>query len=369
MNSIIKNIFFVCLWLLMAVATSIPAWAHDPFDGNIQLTVFDNKIEAKVTLGYDATRAFLQAGHLPPRDTATMTRPSRDGQLIELPLALAPKLMTLHNGPASVDATAFMLMPNDVEINFLIIYPRPAAEKLLVNAAYFDLIEYMRPGMLVVVDQHRKLVASVLLSKSVPGASVPLVLPEKAAQVGDSRIGFAGFFKLGVEHILTGFDHLLFLCALLITMRRIGPMLGIISAFTLAHSVTLALAALDVATVRPAIVEPLIAASIIVVCLENFVRREATADRYWMAGAFGLIHGFGFAGILRETALAQPGAGIVVPLLSFNLGVETGQLLVAALAIPLLLLVRRKPFFLRYGSPAVSAMVILISGYWLIERI
>ncbi|MBC8094714.1 MAG: HupE/UreJ family protein, partial [Akkermansiaceae bacterium] len=117
------------------------------------------------------------------------------------------------------------------------------------------------------------------------------------------RPAFLEFLKLGIEHILIGFDHLLFLCALLIGVRQIKPMLWIITCFTLAHSVTLALSALNIVMLSSRLVEPLIALSIIVVAVENIFRKEATTDRYWMAGGFGLIHGFGFASVLRDTGL------------------------------------------------------------------
>jgi asparagine N-glycosylation enzyme membrane subunit Stt3 len=125
---------------------------------------------------------------------------------------------------------------------------------------------------------------------------------------------------------------------------------------------------LNVVTISSRIVEPLIAASIVVVCIENFLRRNALADRLWLAGFFGLIHGFGFAGALRETGLGQSGASIALPLFSFNLGVEAGQLAVAAVVLPALLLMYRWQRFARYGVPAISAAVMLVSGYWLLER-
>ena len=87
-----------------------------------------------------------------------------------------------------------------------------------------------------------------------------------------------------------------------------------------------------------------------------------------LAGGFGLVHGFGFAGALRETGLGTSGASLAVPLFSFNLGVEIGQLAVASVVGPLLFLLRKWPGFTRYGMPAISAVVILIGGYWLLQR-
>jgi hypothetical protein len=152
-------------------------------------------------------------------------------------------------------------------------------------------------------------------------------------------------------------------------VRKPVAMLGIISCFTLGHSVTLALAAWDLVRISPRIVEPLIALSIIVVAVENLVRKEAAADRYWMAGGFGLIHGFGFASVLSATGLGQSGAAMAVPLFSFNLGVELGQLAVMAVVVPLLFALRRWPAFERRGATVLSVAVIAMSSYWMWERV
>lgn len=368
MTLLLKMLRTAWLAVVLVVVNMNSAFAHDPFDGNTQVIVFSNKIEAKVTLGYDAARAFARASGLPPREVARLTRPAPHGELVPLPVELASRLITLEADGRPVAATAFLVAPSDIEVNLLVTYPRPATATASLRASYFDLIEDMRSGSLVVADEHRKILATALVSKAHASATVSFN-PSAASSPANSMAGFSAYFKLGVEHILTGFDHLLFLCALLISVHRIRSMVGIITAFTVAHSVTLVLAALDLVTIPPAIVEPIIAASIIAACVGNLVRREHAQDRYWMAGGFGLIHGFGFAGALREAAMATPGSGLAVPLVSFNLGVETGQLLVAALVIPVLLLGRRKAFFTRYGPAAISSVIIVVSGYWLLERL
>jgi hypothetical protein len=354
-------------WLLALVLPAVPARAHDPFDGGVQMIVFRDRIEAKVTLGFDAAREFLRAAGLPPSDVSRATRPGQSAAPVRLPVALAAGLLGVHAGGQSVAPTAVLAAPGLNETNFLVIYPRPATDMVQLRAAYFDGIEYMRPGALVAVNAQRRLLSSAPLSKAAPSTTVPLTL--EAAGVVTGQSAFLAYLKLGVEHILTGFDHLLFLCALLLGVQAARSMLVIVTAFTLTHSVTLALAALDVVALSPSVIEPLIAASIVIACVDNLVRREATADRYVLAAGFGLIHGFGFAGALRATGLGQPGQGIVVPLLSFNLGVELGQMLVAALLVTLLLLARRKPAFVRYGLPGLSIAVIGISACWLVARV
>ena len=112
------------------------------------------------------------------------------------------------------------------------------------------------------------------------------------------------FFRLGVEHILTGYDHLLFLFALLLRGGRLRSLIGIVTAFTVAHSITLALAVpIGVVVIPPAIVEPVIALSIAYVALENIVHRQAASGRWLVSFVFGLVHGFGFAGVLLELGL------------------------------------------------------------------
>ena len=140
------------------------------------------------------------------------------------------------------------------------------------------------------------------------------------------------FFRLGVEHILTGYDHILFLFALILRGGRLRSLLGIVTAFTVAHSITLALAVLGVVVVPSRIVEPVIALSIAYVALENIFRRRAASGRWVVSFVFGLVHGFGFAGALLELGL--PPSGLIGSLVFFNLGVEAGQAMIVAAAVP-----------------------------------
>lgn len=360
MLSTIKTLYAAGLVLACALFAT-PAQAHDPFDASIQVTVLDDRIEARVTLGYDAARAMLRALALPPDQASAIARGAESGPLAP---AGAAMLLRLHEGGMELVPQALLAAGARDEVSFVLSYPRPPAGQVALRATYFALVEGMRPGTLVVTDARRQVLASTLLSASAPAAALPLE-PGAVGQGAD----FGAFFVLGVEHILTGFDHLLFLCALLVTLTSARQMVAIVTAFTLAHSVTLALAALDVLVLPASVVEPLIALSIIVACVANLLRREAAGARLWMAGGFGLIHGFGFAGMLRESMGAQAGQSLLVPLLSFNLGVEAGQLAVAAAVIGLLALVRRREAFVRYGAPAISCLVIAVSTWWLLERL
>jgi hypothetical protein len=172
--------------------------------------------------------------------------------------------------------------------------------------------------------------------------------------------------KLGVEHILTGWDHLLFLLGLILIGGRPRTLVGVVSAFTLAHSITLALAALSVFAPSPRLVEPAIALSIAYVGVENLFLEDAR-KRWRITFAFGLVHGFGFAGALREIAL--PHGQVPVALVSFNLGVEIGQLAVLAVALPLTLAARNAPWFGDRGAKALSVAIAVAGAALFILRL
>lgn len=178
--------------------------------------------------------------------------------------------------------------------------------------------------------------------------------------------GWFDFVKLGIEHILTGYDHLLFLVALLATARGAWSVVRIVTAFTLAHSVTLSVAALGFVTIPDRIIEPLIAATIVWVALENLFAAEPDKRRWIWSFGFGLVHGFGFASVLGELGLR--GATLVRGLVGFNVGVEIGQLIFVAVFLPALMWLSRgrgARLTPRIASLAVAA----IGSYWLVERI
>ncbi|HRH45851.1 MAG TPA: HupE/UreJ family protein [Pyrinomonadaceae bacterium] len=177
---------------------------------------------------------------------------------------------------------------------------------------------------------------------------------------------FKRFLPLGVEHILFGYDHLLFLFALLLTVKSFGEIAKIVTSFTVAHSITLSLATLNIINVSPAIVEPLIALSIVFVGLENLFKREQNG-RWVLTYVFGLIHGFGFASALQEIGIGA-GVGVAIPLLSFNLGVEIGQIAVVLVLLPILWKLHKSSFYHSRFVPIGSVVVALAGIYWLIER-
>jgi HupE / UreJ protein len=175
---------------------------------------------------------------------------------------------------------------------------------------------------------------------------------------GRYRLG--DFVALGVEHIMTGWDHLLFLLALLLPGGGVLAMVKIVTAFTIAHSVTLSLATLEIVTVPDRLVESVIALSIAAVAAENLVGRPTVTRRWIVSFVFGLVHGFGFSSALRELAL--PTEGLILSLFGFNAGVEIGQAAVVVVGVPALALPRRAGWERRliWGGSAAILVVGLI---------
>jgi hydrogenase/urease accessory protein HupE len=188
-----------------------------------------------------------------------------------------------------------------------------------------------------------------------PGAAL-----DQASGMGTS------LFRLGLEHILTGYDHLLFLLALVLVAGPLRSLLAAVTAFTLAHSITLAVAALGIWTPRPLVVEPAIALSIAFVGIENCFVSDLRG-RWRLTFAFGLVHGFGFAGALREIAL--PSAQLPFALASFNVGVEAGQLAVLSLVLPSVWWLRRQAWFVRGVFQTSSIAIAAMGLWWFVARV
>lgn len=190
------------------------------------------------------------------------------------------------------------------------------------------------------------------------------------------------FLLEGLRHIVTGYDHVLFLLCLLLpaVLRRqdgrwkpvdsarqaLGPVLGVVTLFTLAHSITLVLAALDIVSLSPRLIEPAIAGTIIIAAADN-LRPVFGRFRYLITFIFGMVHGFGFAGALKEVSL--PPIEFAWALLKFNLGIEGGQLVIVVIAVPLLFMLRRWKGYPRWILQAGSTAAVILAGAWFLERV
>ena len=193
---------------------------------------------------------------------------------------------------------------------------------------------------------------------------------------------FLDFLREGIHHILIGYDHIAFLLSLLLPaalLRRnggwqsspglrgsLGHVFGIVTAFTVAHSVTLSLAALGWVTPASRWVEAGIAASVLLAALNNV--RPLITRRVWMVSfGFGLVHGFGFAGALSELGL--PKDARLASLFGFNVGVEIGQLAVVAVLLPVLFALRGHRWYARVAMPVISIMIAALASWWLVRRL
>jgi hypothetical protein len=231
---------------------------------------------------------------------------------------------------------------------------------------------------LSVLDPRRDAANAVPAGRAAAGAT------PSAAEDGPTTA--TGFLREGVHHIVTGYDHVLFLLVLLLPavlrrdegpgerrwrpVARIGeavwPIVGIVTAFTAAHSITLALAALGHVRLPGWFVEPAIAATIVLAAIDN-IRPIFPVRRPVVAFVFGLIHGFGFAGVLAELAL--PAADFALALLLFNVGLELGQLAIVAVAMTLLFALRDWPKYVAVVVRGGSVLAMAVAAIWLVERI
>ena len=364
------------------------ARAHDPFVAEIKADADAGTLAIRITFARSvaAHLAGLTDG---PRLHYAPERFEADRQAF---VAAAASLCLLEqNGrplaPERPGAAA--LIDEGADIAFTLVYPRPAsATPLRFSSPWIFRLptaeNYVATFALREGDD--LLAGPLLVSGESPVVEFTLPRPPGAAEttsaetpsataadpapsVEQPRVSAFGFFKLGVEHILTGYDHLLYLAALILGCTGLRAIVGIVTAFTVSHSITLALATLGLVTPPSALVEQIIAASIVFVAVENlWLRGRDARFRHVIAFAFGLVHGFGFVGLLAELGVGAEHGAVVVPLLSFNLGVEVGQLLVIAIALPLLLRARRNTAFVKYAQPSASVAVAGMGLIWLCQR-
>lgn len=380
---------FISRWLgavaLIAgfVLNPLPAHAHSPFDSTARATVMEQNLEASLVVGSGLTEKLLL-------DSGITGIPTTSRGII-LPLKLAPQLFEIEAGGTNLPATQLRMLSDGLESTFVITYPRPTAATFRLRATFAKHLPESGFSALVVTDEQNKILGSHIvrvgseaadfslpelpgataIAAASPGAETntpTVVVPAETMSVAKPQPSFAEYFQMGVHHILTGPDHLLFLCGLLVVSRKLGGVLAIITCFTLAHSVTLGLAALNIVALSAKIVEPVIAASIIFVGLENFRRGDNVKARCWLAFGFGLIHGFGLADALRNAGLGTTIRTMATGLFSFNVGVEAGQLAVAAIFLALLWQLRKHPAVERYATQTISIIVIVLGSWWLLER-
>ena len=276
---------------------------------------------------------------------------------------VAEHLLLIKSDQELLKLKNFSVQTTDAKsIHFILEFPNPPNTELHLSAIALDHLPRGHKQFFSIRDADGKTLTECMLSAESKDITIPL----RTNSTSNSE-SFLRFLVLGIEHIFTGYDHLAFLLAVLLTGGSLLSNARIITSFTIAHSLTLALATFGVVTLPPALVEPLIAASIVFVGIENLVRRQL-ARRWLVTFGFGLIHGLGFASILRELGIGKMGIQGAIPLLSFNLGVELAQISIAALILPLVWKLQQRPSFMLKHVPALSLIITLAGFYWLLTR-
>jgi len=188
------------------------------------------------------------------------------------------------------------------------------------------------------------------------------------SEFSKSDIGLI-YLKLGYLHILPlGLDHILFVLSIFLINTKLKPVITQITVFTIAHSITLALSMYEIIKMPAAVVEPIIALSIVFVALENILMDKVNTTRYIIIFAFGLIHGMGFAGVLHDLGL--PAQDYALGLITFNVGVELGQISVILIAYFLLTKwVKDKPYYKGRVVVPISFAIAVVASYWVVERL
>jgi hypothetical protein len=339
---------------VLLLAAGAAAWAHTGGStGYASVTVSRSTVRYRVTLPASALPSDLAEAL---RGAQGGSRPDREKLLdvLHTRITLRAGATRCEPGPGEVLPSAFDAPTFTMQVDFAC---GAMVRRLTVRD---DVFEVLGP------DHH------TLAKVEAPGGTQQFAFTpdnrEARFEVGErggSVRETGSFLALGIEHILTGYDHLLFLVGLLLTGGRLLSLAKIITAFTIAHSVTLSLAVLQVVSLPDRLIEAVIALSIAFVAAENLLGRPTVSRRWLVSFAFGLVHGFGFSSALRELGL--PAHGLLLSLFGFNMGVEVGQALVVAVCLPLLLLLRRTQWEKR--AVLSSSLVIFLIGLVLfVER-
>lgn len=349
-------------WLLLAILRPVPAEAHWADQSVAEITVVPTQVQIALTF---------------PTRLATFADDNRDDQLsaqevrghrAELEVFLGQRIrladgdergaLTVEPGPTDDIQPARGLSPGTHSMLLLVYRWSRSIQALTIRYELFV------PGVST----------ASCLATIVQGGHVRnfVFTPERRTLTLNPGGAYlwrqsASFIALGIRHILTGYDHMLFLTSLLMLRGGVRSLLKIVTAFTVAHSVTLSLAVLEIVTLPPKLVESGIALSIAYVAAENLWRGDqAMRSRWFVTFSFGLIHGLGFAAILKEMAISR--SNLALSLVSFNLGVEVGQIAVVATAFLGLRVLAAMPWETTLRR-WVSASAAVTGVIWFIQRV
>jgi hydrogenase/urease accessory protein HupE len=347
------------LILFLASAFSL---AHEPFEITATARIFPNQISINLLIT-DTTAAKLC---LP--DTVSKLHDSELEQFyVEIEQCVATMLALKMGETLLTPARLEIKLTEEKDLDATIYYPPAQASELLIEATYLTRLDENYGSTITATNQHE-----FLAQKFLQGENRTLLLKLGNNQdVSPQRESFGSFVLLGIEHIVLGFDHLLFLAGLLVLGRQWKYLIAVITAFTIAHSITLVLSALGLIYLQGSLVEACIAASIVYVAIENLwliYKNQQPKWRWLLAFLFGLLHGFGFAGALRETGIIS-GENLLIPLVGFNIGVELGQLAITALLLPPFLVILKNQLMRRWLPSSISCVVGIFGLYWLVDRV
>jgi hydrogenase/urease accessory protein HupE len=368
------RVHFKLRLLGIALALTGTLRAHDPGLSTTQIDLRSDSLVATVGFAPGDIRPLLPRTDPPPATIRTVA----DLQAMTPVLSrLAVNLIQVEDESGIIPWTGNSVsLATANSVVFRLTTSRAPAGRLELRSLVLDRLPPGHRDYVSITDSKGALLVEKLIGANDGPVTVTLAGARDTAEMGGAPAEerqpptFWGFLRLGIAHIWTGYDHLLFLFGLLVVCRSFRSIVGIISCFTVAHSITLALATLNIVNIPSRVVEPMIAASIFYVGIENLARRGAEPRGRWaLTFAFGLIHGFGFASALRELGIGSNGHGILMPLFTFNLGVEIGQVSIAAVVLPIVWQLRKNTGFVRRGVPILSGFVALAGLYWFVQRV
>ena len=342
------------------------AKAHDPGLSSLTIRQLPNGLEATLTL---AVKDAAQIAELDQDQDGTVTQAEFGRNQSQFDVAVASQIVIAVNGKVVKDSSIHSRLDENNNVEARLNFHGAGFSSLEIQSKIIASLPFGHRQYLQIQNSRGQTIFERLLSAATDRATVEVAHARSNTAALEAVSSFTNFLCLGVKHILTGYDHLLFLIGLLLVARGFFASLGIITSFTIAHSITLAVATLGLVQIPSRIVESLIAASIVFVGIENLLRGDIPKARRVVPFGFGLIHGFGFASALREAGIGSGTGGIVLPLFSFNLGVELGQIMVAALALPIIWKLRENPLFIARWAPACSAAVVLLGSFWFVQRV
>lgn len=367
-----RAVLALCLWVILSCCAP-DAQAHKPSDSYLTLQVADKKIEGQWDI---ALRDLDVAIGLDRDGNGEITWDEISAKHADIAAYALSRLSLSSAGVSCPTIATQHLIDDHTDGAYAVL--KFSAE----CAAPIDVLDVQYKLLFDVDPQHKGL----LKLESQGQTSTAIFSPDNATQqlqlVKTGKVRqFVDYVRHGVWHIWIGFDHILFLLSLLlpavlmISGRQWQPaenfkssfvdVLKIVTAFTLAHSLTLTLASLQIISLPSRWVESAIAASVVIAALNNVL--PLFQGRRWVAALlFGLVHGFGFASVLSDLGLPQ--SSLLLALVGFNVGVEIGQLAIVGIFLPTAYLLRRTRFYRHVVFNAGSIMIVLIASVWLTER-